>query len=211
MKLTLYHYWRSSSSWRVRLALFYKNTACELVTVNLLAGEQKNPEHLARNPMGFVPVLKVEQPDGKIHHLGESIAIMEFLDEVSVQKSLLPQDPFDRAFVRQLVQIINSGIQPLHNLKVLNAAATDDAGKKKWAQIWIRDGLQAYETLILKTAKQFSFGDKVTMADLCLIPQIYTANRYQLDLAPYPTLCRVHDELTKLDWVKQAHADQFAP
>lgn len=211
MTLTLYHYWRSSSSWRVRLALFYKEISCELVSVNLLANEQNSPEHRKRNPMGFVPVLEVLHAGGHNHYLGESTAIMEWLDETYPQKGLLPQDPYERAFVRQLVQIINSGIQPLHNLKVLNKVSSNDEEKKNWAQFWIRDGLAAYEKLIEKSAGKFSFKDTITMAELCLIPQIYTAHRYQVDLSPYPKIQKIHNHLSELDWVQRAHADQFAP
>ena len=181
------------------------------MSINLLAGEQNNPEHKLRNPMGFVPVLSVMDDKGVAHHLGESTAILEWLEEKYPAKPTLPQDFFDRALVRQLIQIINSGIQPLHNLAVLNKACKTEEEKQSWVGLWVNKGLSAYETLVKDCAGKYSLGNMITQADFCLVPQIYTANRYQLDLSPYPTVKRIHDNLNKLDWCQKAHADRFKP
>lgn len=188
----LYHYWRSSSSWRVRWALAHKDIAYTPVAIDLLKGEQRTPEHLLRNPLGAVPVLLV---DGLI--LGESMAILEYLEETHSEKSLLPKTPRDRARVRQLCQIIVADTQPLQNLSMLEhvaeLAGSPDA-RRTWAERYIARGFDAYETLLARDdvkAGRCSFGDEVTLADLCLIPQCLNARRQGLDLARWPRIAAI--------------------
>jgi len=141
-KLRLYHYWRSTSSWRVRWALAHKGIPCEYVAVNLLDDETDRPEHRARNPMGYVPVLDA---DGRL--LTESVAMLEWIEELWPAPGLLPRDPWLKARTRALVEIINAGTQPVQNLSVLERLSDDPAARKAWAQHWIRLGLDSFDTL----------------------------------------------------------------
>jgi maleylacetoacetate isomerase len=211
MKLKLYHYWRSSSSWRVRWALAHKGIEVEYIAVSLLNGESESPEHLARNPLGYVPVLEVLETGKKPARLFESIAILEWLEETYTERPLLPKDTWSRALVRQLVEIINAETQPLQNLPPQELHSQDPAEKKRWAQHWIRLGLQTYETIVRETAGVFSVGNSLTFADLCLVPQVYNAKRYDIDLSAYPTLLRICTEAEKtLSW-KQSEPEKFKP
>jgi maleylacetoacetate isomerase len=183
MAVTLYHYWRSSSSWRVRWALAHKQIPFETVHINLLAGEQQGDAYRATNPVGYVPALSI---DG--HLLAESVAICEYLDETRPGPSLRPADPYLRARMRQLVELVNADTQPLQNLLVLNRIGE---GKKPWAQFFIERGLNALEAVLRSlraegVAGPFCLGSEVTMAELYLVPQLYNARRFDVDLAPYP-------------------------
>jgi maleylacetoacetate isomerase len=210
MQLTLYHYWRSSSSWRVRMGLAYKGLTPSFVAVNLLTGEQNSPEHLKRNPNGLVPCLGVT--DGKkTSYVNESVAILEWLDETYPQNPLLPSDATARARVRELVQIVNADTQPLQNLRVLKAYSADDAERAHWARQWIESGFHAYETLIKAQNVPYSFGDGVTMADLFLVPQVYNAGRFNLDLAPFPTIKKIYSHLLKEQFCQNSAPDHFDP
>lgn len=186
---TLYHYFRSSSSWRVRWALAHKGIECRFVAVNLLAGEQQSPEHLRRNPMGMVPVLQI---DGTF--LTESVAILEYLEETRPEPALLPKAPLARARVRQLVQVINADTQPIQNLSVLRAVSQDAETQKAWAVRFITRGFDAYESLLSSAdwnKGSLSWGDELSMADLFLIPQCYNARRQGLDLRPWPRIAAI--------------------
>jgi maleylacetoacetate isomerase len=185
---TLFHYWRSSSSWRVRWALEIKGLKPEMVHVNLLDGESEAPTHLKRNPMGFVPVL--EASPGK--YLIESVAIFEFLEELVPSPQLYPGDAYKKAHIRSLVEIINSGIQPLGNLSTLDHYSEDEEKRKEWSRFFIKRGLHAYEDLIKKTAGKFSVGDEITAADLFLIPQLYNALRVGLNLSDFRILEKIN-------------------
>lgn len=183
----LFHYYRSSSSWRVRWALRLKGVAYEAVAVDLLAGAQGSPEHRARNPLGMVPVLEV-LPDGV--WLGQSVAIIEYLDEVHPDPPLLPGDALGRARVRQLVEVINADTQPLQNLSVLRHASADPEGQRRWARHFIERGLSAYEAL-LREEDRFSHGDALSMADLFLLPQCHNARRFGLTVTAWPRIARI--------------------
>lgn len=185
--LILYHYWRSSCSWRVRWALAIKGVKYESVHVNLLKGEQNTAQYLKRNPLGFVPCLEV---DGVA--LGESLAILEWIDENYPHPALLPKDGIERAKVRQLALMIVAGIQPLQNLAVQKYYCPDEKKKVEDARYWIKRGLTAYEDVIEDSVGKYSFGDSVTMADLCLIPQCYNAERFDLDLAQFPRIQKIY-------------------
>lgn len=210
--LRLFHYWRSTSSWRVRFAFAAKQIEAEYVAINLLEGESDTPEHLARNPMGYVPVLELPnaQP-GKPRYLGESVAILEWAEETFRAHPLLPSDPALRARTRQLVELINAGTQPLVNLGVAAQHSTDEAAQKAWNQHWIRKGLEAYELLVRETAGTFSIGNALTLADICLLPQLYGAGRNDVTFEAYPTIARIHAEAVKHPAYLSSHPDRYKP
>ncbi len=206
MKLKLYHYWRSSSSWRVRWALAIKGVKAELIPIDLLSNQSETVEHLARNPMGFVPALDI---DGR--HLAESVAIIEWLEETFPQNPLFPADPFLRARARQLAEIINAGIQPLQNLGVTDRVSQDPEARKAWNQYWIRKGFSAYETLVRETAGKFSIGDSITFPDLFLIPQCYNASRNEIGLTEFETIERIHRAGLATPSCEASHPERTQP
>lgn len=204
--MKLYHYWRSSCSWRVRWALLHKGLTAEMIHVSLLDGESESEEHRARNPMGFVPVL---DNDGR--YMTESVAIIEFLDETIFDNPLFPEDPLDRAYIRALVETINAGTQPLQNLTTMEFYSDDKDKQKQWSAHFIKQGLEVYSTLMTKSGK-YSFGDKVTAADLFLIPQLYNADRFGFDLdKDFPKLGAIYKEALKHPHVQGSHPDRYKP
>lgn len=207
--MKLYGYWRSSCSWRVRIALGIKQLDYEYVPVHLLEGEQLSPAHAQRNPMAQVPVLEVEH-DGRTERLGQSLAIIEYLEERHPKPALLPADPVLRARARQLAEIVNSGIQPMQNLALLRhlehvAPAVD---RKAFPAHFVARGLGALEALAAVTAGRYLVGDDVSVADVCLVPQLYGARRFGIALEPYPTLIAVEARLAELEAFQAAHADR---
>ncbi|MGX8011863.1 maleylacetoacetate isomerase [Mesorhizobium sp. ORM8.1] len=179
----LYDYWRSSASYRVRIALNLLGIPYETVPVNLLEKEQRAPQHLARNPQGLVPVLEI---DGL--RLTQSLAIIEYLDETRPGSGLLPPDPAERARVRALAQAIAADIHPVCNLgpvgHVMALTNGGDEVRVAWMQKFIGQGLAAFETLLDSPATGlFCHGDRPTIADLCLVPQFYNAHRWNADVA----------------------------
>ncbi|XP_006263831.2 maleylacetoacetate isomerase isoform X1 [Alligator mississippiensis] len=198
-KPVLYSYFQSSCSWRVRIALALKGITYDQVPVNLLkdGGQQLAAEFQVVNPMQQVPALKI---DGIT--LSQSLAIIEYLEETRPNPRLLPQDQKKRAQVRMISDHIVSGIQPLQNLAVLQRV-----GEKKleWAQHYITNGFQALEQILKNTAGRYCVGDEVSMADLCLVPQVYNAERYKVDLAPYPTITRINKTLLELEAFQVSH------
>lgn len=206
-EVTLYHYWRSSASWRARWALAFKGIKPKLVAVNLLEGETESAAHLARNPMGYVPVLAVAG-----RHMVESTAILEFLEEQIPAPQLLPGDAFDRQHVRALCEIVNAGTQPLHNLNVNEFLSDDLEVRKRWNQHWIRKGLGAFQTLAAPRAGKFVFGDRVTAADLFLVPQCYAAARFEVDVArEFPLLARWNAAGLETRECQESHPERFKP
>ncbi len=204
----LFNYWRSSSSYRVRLALAHKGLGYEYVAVNLLEGEQHQSAHRARNPSGMVPVLEVEE-GGRTHLLTQSVAILEYLEERYPQRPLLPPEPLARAAVRALVEACNSGLQPLHNTSVLAHVKTAlHADQRAWAAHFVGVGLTALEASARATAGRHLFGDQVTLADCFLVPQLYAARRFAtFDAQAFPTLARVEAAALALPAFAQAHPD----
>jgi maleylacetoacetate isomerase len=190
--LKLYSYWRSSAAFRVRIALNLKNLQAEQLPRELRSGEQRAPEFLALNPQGLVPALAVEQGV-----LTQSLAIIEYLDEVRPMPPLLPPDAFGRARVRAMAMVVACDIHPLNNLRVVKyLKATLSASQEnldEWARHWIAAGFQSLEVL----AQQHSADGKhlydngITLADVCLVPQMYNARRLGTDLTPYPMLVAV--------------------
>lgn len=202
MKPILSTYWRSSCSFRVRIALGYKKVDYEPLLVNLLEGDQKKPAHLAKNPFGHVPTLTI---DGVTHV--DSIAIMELLEELHPDPPLLPKASHDRARVRALVQTIASGIQPLQNLVVLDrVGGTDQEKRSDWMKFWITRGLGAFEALASEGGP-FAYGTTFTMADACLVPQIYASRRVGVDLTPFPRILRAEAAASELAFVASARPE----
>jgi maleylacetoacetate isomerase len=209
MKLTLYDYYRSSASYRVRIALGLKGLDYERVPVNLLESEQKDEAYLARNPQGFVPMLEA---DGA--RITQSLAIIGWLDRIFPEPSLLPADTHERAHVVALCLTIAADIHPVNNLRVLKrltALGIEHAERDEWYRHWIREGFDALEALAAPRAGRFLFGDSVTTADICLVPQMYNARRFEVDLGPYPTLVRADAEASSLEPFAAAHPDRVAP
>jgi maleylpyruvate isomerase len=208
MTLRLFSYWRSSSAWRVRIGLALKGLEYEYVALNLVEQEQFRGEHEARNPMSQVPVLEVVE-DGRVVHLAQSMAILEWLDERHPSSPLLPADLAGRARVRMLAEHVNSGIQPHQNAVVLRTLAQKLPGyEKEWARLWIGRGLAALERAVSDGAGRFCHGDAPGLADCYLVPQLYSARRFGLDAAPWPTLRRIEEACAALPAFQAAHPDR---
>jgi maleylpyruvate isomerase len=208
--MKLYGYWRSSSSWRVRIALAFKGLDYEYAAIHLVdqGGIQHTDEHRARNPMEQVPVLEVETPDGQ-RPLGQSMAILEFLEEEHPEPALLPEDRFLRARTRQLAEIVNSGIQPLQNLSLLQRLGRSfEVDARAWCAPFIADGLRAFEELAEETAGDFSVGDRPSFADICLVPQMYNARRFEVDMSQMGLLLDIERRCLALEAFEAAHPDQ---
>ncbi len=206
----LYHYWRSSSSWRVRFGLSLKNIAYEPVAISLLDGSSEAPEHLERNPAGFVPVLEIPGPEQ--YRLTESLAILLYLEDRHPDtQRLLPEDAYLKARCWALAETVNAGIQPIQNLPVLHRHSQDPEEQKKWARHFIRNGLEVYETLCAPLRGRFSVGDHPTLADLCLSPQLYNADRYQVDWSDLKHLVEIERACRELPAWTASHPDRFKP
>jgi maleylacetoacetate isomerase/maleylpyruvate isomerase len=190
--MQLYTYFQSSAAYRVRIALNLKGLKPEMLFVNLLKGEQRDASYEAVNPQRAVPSFI---DDG--HTMQQSLAIMEYLEEVYPQTPILPKDPFARAYVRSLAQVIVSDTAPLGNLKVRKFLGTEfkhsEEEVKRWIVQWIAEGLASFEKTLTrgKTMGTFCHGDTPTIADCCLMSQIYNANRWGCDMAPYPQINRI--------------------
>ncbi len=198
--MKLYTYFRSSASFRVRIALNLKGLAYEPAFVHLPLGEHRGADYGAVNPQTLVPTL-----DDAGKRITQSLAIIEYLDETHPEPPLLPPDPPGRARVRSLSMLIASEIHPINNLRVLQhlkrTLGQSEDGVNAWYRHWIADGLVKFEADLLngKTAGKFCYGGTPTVADCCLVPQIFNAQRYQCDLAPYPASMRIFAECMKLD------------
>lgn len=203
---TLYSYWRSSASWRVRIALAHKAIPFELVTVGITKerGEaQKTDEYRAKNPSAQVPTLEIAP--GKF--IGQSLAILEYLEEQHPEPALLPKDPYLRARARQLAEIVNSGIQPFQNLEptaMLKERGLDD---RAFTKHFIAAGLGALERAAKETAGAFLVGDAPSFADACLVPQLSTSRRFEVPLEGYPTLLRAEQSCAALEAWNAARAE----
>ena len=202
--MKLYNYFRSSASFRVRIALHLKGLAYDYLPVHLARGEQKKPEFAAVTAEGLVPVLEIDDD----RRLTQSMAIIEYLDETHPQPPLLPADALGRARVRALAQIVACEIHPLNNLRVLKylvgeLKASEDA-KNAWYRHWVRLGLESYEAQLATRSGLYSHGDAPTLADCCLVPQIFNAQRFDCDLNGLPRTMAVFDACMKLDAFQQA-------
>jgi maleylacetoacetate isomerase len=196
----LYSYWRSSCSWRVRIALNLKEIPYDIKPVSLIkaGGEQHSNEFREINPMEQVPALQI---DGAT--LVESLSILSYLEETRPQRPLLPPDVVKRAKVREICEVIASGIQPLQNLVVLIHVGEEK--KNEWAQHWINRGFRAVEKLLSASAGKYCVGDEITLADCCLIPQVFNARRFHVDLRPFPIILRIDRELENHPAFRAAH------
>jgi maleylacetoacetate isomerase len=209
-EFALYSYFRSSASYRVRIALGLKGIDYEYRAVHLLnnGGEQLKAEYALINPSHEVPTL-IHKKDGQEFAVGQSVAIVDYLDRVAPLPPLFPQDPAERAKVLQVCEIVNSGIQPLHNLRVLKLLSTkfgaDENQKNDWTRHWLVYGLNALEKILFTTARDFCFGNQPNAADCFLIPNLANADRFQVDLAPYPTLRKIRENCEKLPAFVNAH------
>jgi maleylacetoacetate isomerase len=198
--MKLYTYFRSSAAFRVRIALNLKGLAYEPAFVHLPRGEHRGPDYSAINPQALVPTL---DDAGKL--VTQSLAIIEYLDETQPKTPLLPKDAPGRARVRSLAMLIACEIHPINNLRVLQhlkrALGQNDEQVNAWYRHWIADGLAKFEASLANTkgSGKFCHGDTPTMADCCLVPQIFNAQRYKCDIAPYPATMRVFAECMKLD------------
>ncbi|KDO21242.1 maleylacetoacetate isomerase [Saprolegnia parasitica CBS 223.65] len=205
----LHSYWRSSCSWRVRISLAYKQIPYEYVAVNLLKAEQVGPAFTAINPNGRVPTLEI---DG--HALHQSGAILEYLEETHPAHPLLPADALGRAHVRNLCGLIGCDIQPIQNLAVMKRAvinyaeADQMAARMAWSKEWIERGFHVLEAELAKTAGKYCVGDAISLADVYLEPQVYNANRFQVDMAKYPTIARIVAALAEHPAFYAAHPSQ---
>jgi maleylpyruvate isomerase len=208
--MKLYGYWRSSSTWRVRIALGWKGIPHEYQPVHMLrgGGEQHAAAYRAVNPLGEVPTLEWTDAGGTVRRLSQSFAIIDYLERVHPQPALIPADPFLGGRARQLAEIVNSGIQPLQNLGVLNRVRDLQGDAQAWARHYMSRGLAAMEALAPETAGAFLVGDAPTVADVYLIPQLYNARRFAVDLTPYPTLLRAEASCQPLPAFADAHADR---
>jgi len=197
--LKLYTYFRSSAAFRVRIALNLKGLRYEPVFVHLAKGEHRGGAYPQVNPQALLPTLELD--DGT--RLSQSLAIMEYLDERHPQPPLLPKDALARARVRSLSQLVASEIHPLNNLRVLQHLKRLGQTQEQidtWYRHWIADGLAKLEAELARAGTgKFCHGDGPTMADCCLVPQIFNAKRYNSDLHPYPATMRVFESCMKLE------------
>ena len=203
----LYDYFRSSAAYRVRIALNLKGVDYEQRQVNLAAGEQKEGDFRALNPQGLVPMLEI---DG--NRLTQSLSIMVYLDQTRPEPLLMPRDPADGAHVRSMALGIACDIHPLNNLRVLkylaNPLEVPEPDREKWYAHWISQGFAALEAIAAPRAGRFMFGDEPTIADVCLVPQMFNARRFDVPLDKFPTLVRADESACALEPFAAAHPDR---
>jgi len=206
----LHNYFRSSTSTRLRIALNLKGLNYDYVSYALLKDETKTPEFLARNPAGLVPVLELD--DGTV--LSQSLAIIEYLEEVHPTPPMLPADAVGRARVRGLAYMIACEVHPLNNLRVLGYLgrefAQDDAGKAAWFSHWVNTTFAALETALANSDQTGAYchGDTPGLADICLYAQMWNNKRFNIDPAPYPVISRIFNALDQIDAFRQAAPPQ---
>jgi maleylacetoacetate isomerase len=203
----LYDYYRSSAAYRVRIALNLKGVDYEQRSVNLLDSSQRSDDYRAVNPQGLVPTLEI---DG--HRLTQSLAIMVYLDQRYPDPPTMPSDPADGAHVRAMGLAIACDIHPLNNLRVLKYLAgplrLGEDERQDWYAHWITEGFTALETMAAPRAGAFMFGDSPTIADICLVPQMFNARRFNVPVEQFPTLLRADESANRLDAFIAAHPDR---
>jgi maleylacetoacetate isomerase len=207
--MRLHDYWRSSAAYRVRIALHMKGLEVEQIPVDLRAGGQRTADYLALNPQGLVPFFE----DGDLA-ISQSLAIIEYLEEAYPAVPILPKEPVDRARVRAIAQIIACDIHPLNNLRALQFLESElKASQKKrgiWYHQWLAKGFEAVEAMVKDLPGRFCLGDEPTLADICLMPQVYNAKRYEFDLRVYPTIRMISDQCQEVEAFARA-APQHQP
>lgn len=203
--ITLYDYWRSTASYRVRIALNLAGEEWRAVSVNLLDGAHRSGEHTARNPQGLVPAIEI---DG--HVMTQSLAIIEYLDETR-GLGLIPADPLAKARVRAMAHAIAMEIHPVCNLSVAKHASSagGEITMQSWMHRFIPPGLAAVEAMA--EGPKYCLGNTLSLADLCLVPQLYNADRWEVDLAGMPKLRGIAEHLSSLPAVTEAHPARFEP
>ncbi len=207
--VVLYDYWRSSASYRVRIALNMLGIGYKRVPIDLLEGEQNSADYVALNPQGFVPTLTI---DGEV--LTQSLAIIEYLAELRPESGLMPSDSASRQHVRALAYAIAMDIHPICNTHVAAhvMAITDRADtREEWMRHFIAGGLRKLEVMLSKFEGSFSFGDTPTMADICLVPQVYNARRWGVDLTDLKRIVEIDARCTNLPAFQAAHPDRARP
>lgn len=207
--MKLYNYFRSSSSYRVRIALALKGLPYEYAPVHLVRGEQNLPPYADLSADRLLPLLEVPT-DAGIERFTQSLAIIEYLDETHPEPPLLPRDPAARARVRALAQTIACEIHPVNNLRVLKylvgEMGVDETAKLRWYRHWVREGLEAFERqLAQRPPSRFCDGDAPTLADCCLVPQIFNAQRFDCDLEGLPRTMAAYEAAARLDAFERAH------
>lgn len=207
MTMILHGYWRSGASYRTRIALNLKGLAYDIAPVNLVEGEQKSGAYLALNPQGLVPALEA---NGLV--LTQSPAILDWLEETRPEPPLMPATPAGRAVVNAMRALIDCDIQPLNNLRILRALkadfGADQAGLDAWAGRWIVAGFTGLEAMIVRHGQGWSFGRAPTLADCSLIPQVYSARRFHVDMAPFPSIAAVAERAEAHPAFAAAHPDR---
>ena len=201
--ITLHGYWRSTASYRVRIALGLKGLDYRQVTHDLRLGAQREKNFVALSQQGLVPAIEA---DGTV--LTQSLAIIEWLDERWPERRLLPSDPVGRAIVRSMAQIVACDIHPLNNLRVLTALReklnADETQVTEWIARWIQEGFAALEILIARHGGRFAYGDQPTLADCCLVPQVFAAQRFDVNVSRFPSLVGAAERAGQLDAFRQA-------
>lgn len=205
MSITLYDYWRSSAAYRLRITLNLLGLSYEQIPVDLVKGEHREPDNLARNPQGLVPTLEIDDQT-----FTQSLAIVEYLDETR-DAGLLPADPLGKARVRAISYAIAMEIHPVCNLSVARFGSESSGGKvsmKEWMNVFIPKGLAAVEAMLnQKSTGRYCHGDSISMADICLVPQVYNARRWEVDMTSFTQINRIMAELEKSEAFESAHPD----
>lgn len=204
MTIVLHSFWLSSASYRVRIGLGLKQLAYDYVPVNLTRGEQLTDAYRAHNPIAQVPTLEIVEDDGRRIALTQSLAILEYLDERWPDPPILPRDPYLRARVRTLAEIVNAGIQPMQNLTTLRRIKALGGEEGAWIRPFLVDGLAAFARAAADTAGAFCVGDAPTIADCCLVPQLVGARRFKIELGSFPQLLEIEARCLALPAVAAA-------
>lgn len=200
--LKLYSYWRSSASYRIRIVLECKELEYKYIPIDIVNGQNKSDEFLEENPLGQVPVLVTDEVT-----LTQSLAIMSYLEAKYPECSLIPKDLKMMGKMWEICEIVNSGIQPFQNLPILNKLETLGVNRIEWGQKIITDGFQAIEKILETTAGTYSIGNELSLADACLLPQVYSSRRFQVNLEAFPIIKRVSDTLYQLPSFVRAHPE----
>jgi len=204
MVLKLHSSWRASAPYRVRIGLHLKGVAYDYAPINLVAGEQKGEAYHAVNAQDLVPSLVLE--DGRV--LTQSLSILEWLDETHPEPALLPKDAFDRQRVRAMATIVACDIHPVNNLRILKALAglgVEEPARNAWAQRWIGDGFAALEPMVAQYGRGYAFGEAPTLADACIVPQVYNAARFAVDMTPFPAIAAAAAKAAEHPAIAAAH------